>query len=162
MSATAFFFGLRVRNCIVWTACPQVRVYTATAVCHATRLGSDSSISALLCNAAPPENLVHVWDPAFRTHRLLFDMTPIYVVGRTLLDLISWHLPPIWHDIFIWIDCGYPLVFHRNFGIDQFASLGPVGRIAQQQCVAREDVLGLTIISQPRLAHWTHRGHWKL
>ena len=68
----------------------------------------------------------------------------------------------MWHNVFEWIDCGYPLVAHRNCGVDQFGTLRPVGRIADQQGVAREDVLGLTIISPPRLADWTHRGHWKL
>ena len=79
----------------------------------------DSSISALLCNAAPPENLVHVWDPAMRTHRLLFDMTPIYVEGRTLLDLLCWHLPPIWHDVFIWIHCASDVRRLGNVGGDE-------------------------------------------
>ena len=161
MSATAFF-GPRVRNCVRGPACPQLRVHTATALCLLTRFVSDSSTIALHGLAAPPHNLVHVWDPAFRSHLLLFDVTPIYVVGRTLLDLTSRHLRPIWHDFFIWIDCGYPLVPHRICGLDQFAIVGPVGRIAQQQCVTREDILGMTITSQPRLAQWTPRGHWKL
>ena len=98
--------------------------------------------------AAPKESLVDMWDPTIRIHLLDFYMTPIRVIGNTLLMQVQHSAvmatAPRWQDHMQWTHGRCPGLPNRNCGRNHIAfdRCRHLGSSAQEQSVRREHIDG--------------------